>query len=326
MNKIIKEFLKFSSGLLLAILIFSPNAPVNAQSASSLSVQPSSFHISINSGQKTLQSVLLVNQSSKIETLKIYTEDYKVAENGDIKFYLNTNVDLSAKTWLVPQYTMVTLAPFDSKKIEYIVSADEKMPGGGYDGAIVFQTYNSGLNSYGKPFGALVSVDVLKQGITTGGVIKNFSTPFFQYKDPTKIGFNVKNFGNANLSLTGTISVFNLFGKKISQFDAGQLTVLPFSSRVFNFQWTKSKLFGIYRTEVDLSNLMGKNNSIVASSWLIVFPWPAILISLLGVSAIIFAFVFRKKLFPAKILKLNNQKNWKKLFSAVNSAVNIYKK
>lgn len=269
--------------IIIPVIFFTPNKSLALDvQSNSLFVQPGKVNITADPGQKLRQSLTVVNKSSSSVFLKILVKDVKPAgQNGEVEFY-DSKDSSAAANWLIPQYTTIAIGPLGAQNVDYIISADPKMDGKGYNGAIIFQMYENDKLS-DKKFGMIVDLNVINQGITTGGIIKNFSFPKFQLQNNLlKTGFNLKNLGNSNLSMAGNIAFIDIFGKKVAQFNTSQMDVYPGSEKNFNFAWTDTPLFGVYKVQASLWNLMKKGNEAEYSSWVVFLPWHKLVFGALG--------------------------------------------
>jgi len=317
--------------LATAILFYNPLA-VSAQESSSITVYPSKENISVAPGKGVKKSVLIVNSSNNTVNLKVSVGDFKVADaSGKVEFYTN-NGPYPATKWLVPQYEVITIAPLSSKNMEYIVGAQATMPGQGYAGAIAFQLYDTKTKKIiGDSFGTLIRLNVLGQGITTGGSIKSWTTPAVQFKDPVDFGFVVKNASNSNLSLAGDIVITNLFGKEVKRFKTGPMDIFPGVTRNFAFQWSDSGLFGIYLTTINLVDAMREDNIVTSWKPLLFLPWLASLLIFFGLCAAItlLVFLYRKRAKKASLEALAENvahQKWKGYIGNIFSLAILIKK
>lgn len=293
-------FLTFiAAGLLLGA------QATKAQSGADVAVHPSKETIIIASGKVVKKSLLVVNSSSKPLAFKVSVFDVAATNKaGGIRFYESTD-EYDAKKWLVPQYEVITVQALSSAKIEYIVSTSSEMPGKGYLGAIVLQLYDAKTKkTVGEPFGTLVMLNVLKQGITTGGSISSFTHPMVQFIDPVKMGFTVQNPSNSNLSLAGDVVVTNIFGKGVGRFKTGQLDVYPGTARTFKFQWSEAPIFGGYIVKVTLVDALRKDNIVTAWTPLVFLPWLIMLGIVLAIGILTGGYYwYVRKTYPAIPLK-----------------------
>ena len=264
---------------LISITLLSPFA---VSAASAVTVLPAKTDISVKPGDKIRNSLMLVNSSSSPISLKVGIKDIRTIDaNGKIDFY-DANGQSAAKNWLVPQYTIVGLAPLSSLKMDYIVAVPKDMPGRGYAGAILFQLYDPAKKiAGGNVFGSAVAINVMAKGITTGGDLGKFTTPVFQYAGPAQIGFKINNPSNSNISLSGKVILSDMAGRQISEFPLDKLDVYPESSKLFSFSINNSSLLGPYKAEIQLKN-------IDSSVWFIFLPWQKMLLGFLILLAVIF--------------------------------------
>ncbi len=270
----------------LAMLVIAPL--VHAQDSGSIMVQPSTENISVSAGQSLKKSLLIVNSGPTSASLKIFVKDAKtVDQTGKVSLYIANNLQ-SALNWLVPQYTLLTIPGLSSARMDYLVAPTAAMAAGGYAGAISFQRYDLATKKVtGDAFGILVYLNVLGKGITTGGSISSFATPLFQYRDPAVFSFAIKNDGNSNLLLAGTIAFKDVFGRQAGQFDSGQLEITPGATRRFDFSWKDAPLFGLYKGQVTLTDALRKDHVVSGSTWFLFLPWQYLLPAVLVLAALI---------------------------------------
>jgi len=279
--------------LLAAVILFYNPLAVSAEEGGGITVYPSKDNISVAPGKGIKKSLLIVNSSTNTVNLKVSVSDFKMTDvSGKVEFYTNDG-PYPATKWLVPQYEVITIPPLSSKNMEYIVGAEATMPGQGYAGAIAFQLYDTKTKkTIGDSFGTLVRLNVLGQGITTGGSIKSWTTPAVQFKDPVDFGFVVKNASNSNLSLAGDIVITNLFGKEVKRFKTGSMDIFPKTTRNFAFQWSDGGLFGVYLASINLVDAMRKDNIVTSWKPLLFLPWLTSLLVFIGLCAAIILLVF----------------------------------
>lgn len=296
--------------LFFALLFF--NIPIAlAKTNGSFNVYPSGENISIAPGKSVEKSILIVNSSTKPATFKVSVSDFKVVdENGKIQFYKKDD-SFSAEKWLIPQYTVVAVDALDSKKMGYLVVADKDMPGKGYAGAIILQIYDAkNKKTIGESFKTTVMLNVMGEGINTGGTIDSFNNSFLQFKEPINLSFTVKNSSNSNLALVGDVAFTNIFSKEVGRFKIGQLNVYPGASRNFQFQWSDSNIFGAHVATVNLVNQLRKDNIISSWTLFMFLPWQKLLFWLVIIAlAVGVAVVFYKKRFKKMLADYLAEKN-----------------
>jgi len=315
--------MKSKNTLIIIILysILAVSAPIFAQTNNSVTVQPSKIDLTANPGDKVRNSLFVANGTTLPMTFKISVKNFRQKdEDGNINFYPAEGQE-SAENWIIPQYNIISVAPLSSTKMDYIVYPKNDMSAKGYAGAIIFQMYDTVTKTAsGKTFGTLVSLNVMGNGITTGGEISNFKTSFFQYKDPLKFSVKIKNPSNSNLYASGTIAFNNIFGKQVARFDTGKMEVYPKTSKFFSFAWKDAPLFGIYKSEISLTNNMRQDHKMSASSWVLVLPWGMSLVytmlTIIFITLLVTAYKYKNVIVnygrKSFTFKLNNRWQWTK--------------
>jgi len=294
-----------------------------AASDTSVVIQPSKIEVTASPDQKLSRSFSIINRSNFYVKLKLIVKDFKQAsETGQIQFY-DATVNQAA-TWLVPQYLEIGLKPLETKDIGIVVNVPKNFSGGGHYGAILFQSTDSSGNVTTNNFGELILLTVTGSDIKTSAVIQsvNFGTGFMQKGNPVDFSFKMKNTGNTHFDANAKLVVQNWLGKEIGNYNIGQLTVYPKTSRLFQWRWNGTPSFGMYKAEVLLSNSSGTNNTFkpVDGMWFILFPWPIFLV-LLVLAGMAFAIIkYRDKIFNTKIL---NRKRIKILSQNMGEIISI---
>lgn len=272
-----------------------------AASDTSIVIQPSKIEVTASPDQKIARSFSIINRSNFNVILKLIVKDYKqVSEDGGLQFYDSKTEP--ANLWIVPQYLQVGLKPLETKEISFVVNVPKDFSGGGHYGAILFQPVGDTSNISTSNFGELVLLTVAGSGLKTSAIAKvvNFSTGIFQQGNTVDFSFKMQNTGNTHFDTQGKLVVKNWLGSDIGNFNIGQLTVYPNTSRVFTWRWNGTPSLGLFRVEVLLSSsASGQNLKSVGSAWFIILPWQVLLIILL-VGVAIFALIRYRE----KVLKL----------------------
>ncbi len=281
--------------VLLSISIFWGQHVMADSQDSSIIVQPSKIEITASPGQKISKTFLIINRSNFYVSYKVIEKSFRQSStDGKLEFY--DSITEKASDWLVPQYLQISLKPLESKEIGLVISVPENFPGGGHYGSIIFQPVNQSVNNSQNNFGALIMLTVTDGNTksTAIGNIMSFSAGGLNQGNNVKFSFNIQNTGNTHFDALGKLAIWNIFGQKVGDYDAGQLTVFPGTSRIFKWQWGDAPKFGIYKAEILLADdPKTLNYKSVQSAWFIILPWQ---LSLLIIFAVLTVYLILKNL------------------------------
>ena len=290
-------------------VFFASSLNSSAQAAStdtSVVIQPSKVEITASPNQKLSRSFSVINRSNFNVSLKLIVKDYKqISEDGRLEFY-DAKTE-PATSWLVPQYLQISLKPLETKDVGFVVSVPKDFSGGGHYGSILFQSAGSASNVVTSNFGELVLLTVTGSGIKTNAIAQsmNFWTGGLQQGNPVDFNFKMQNTGNTHFDAQGKLILRDWMGKEIGNFDVGQLTIYPKTSRLFKWRWNGTPSAGIFQADVMLSDpSVSQKLKLVDSARFVIFPWP-IALAVLFVGIIVFAVIrYRKK------ISIKNLSNW----------------
>jgi hypothetical protein len=261
--------------------------------------------ITASPGQKVSRSFSIINRSNFPLTLKIIVKDYRqVLEDGKIEFY-DAEIE-PASSWIVPQYLQIGVQPLETKQIGFVIDVPKDFTGGGHYGAILFQsvpgTHDLGTSNFGELVLLTVTGNDLKVAATAKTI--DFSTGFFQAGNPVDFNFTMQNTGNAHFNSTGRIILKDWLGKETGNYNVGNLIVYPGTTRLFQWRWTNTPPFGLYKAEVWLSDSSSSDAALklIDGRWFILFPWQWTVGILLAILAIFALVRFRKAFSASKIM------------------------
>lgn len=304
-KKIIALFLFIFLPVNLSLL-----SPIPAQAQTSLDtsvvIQPSKIEVTASPDQKLARSFSVINRSNYYVNLKLTVKDYRqVSEDGKLQFYDASKEQ--AALWLVPQYLQIGLKPLETKTVGIVINVPKDFSGGGHYGAILFQpAVNSNNVNVNNGFGELVLLTVTGSNIKSSTVVKSasFWTGFMQQGNPVDFNFKMQNTGNTHFDTQGKLVLKDWLGKEIGNYNIGNLTVYPKTSRLFKWRWNGTPYFGIYKAEVMVSGPASNNKfQTIDGAWFIIFPWQITLFVLLLAGAVFAVVRYRGRIFSGDLYK-----------------------
>jgi hypothetical protein len=283
-------------------------ASVQAQAVSdtSIVIQPSKTEVTASLDQKLARSFSIINRSNFSVNLKLVVKDYKqISSDGKLQFF--DAAKEPAATWIIPQYVQIGLRPLETKQISFVVSVPKDFSSGGHYGAILFEPVGGNANNINMSnFGELVLLTATSNTMKTTAIVKsvNFWTGMFQQGNPVDFNFTMQNTGNTHFDAQAKLVLTNWLGKEIGNYNIGSLTVYPKTSRLFQWRWSGTPMFGIYKADVLIANgALNNKFTSVDGKWFILFPWPIASIIFLA-SVLVFAAVkYRKNILAFRLSK-----------------------
>jgi hypothetical protein len=316
------NFLLFS--LTFLILVFSFAFAFSAVKAEdtpiSIGVSPAISDIKISSGKKVTKTILVTNNGTDALAIRSYAENFEAANPfGGIKFSTDTTTQYSSMTWLDIKDKNMIIDPGQKKELTIVIDCPKDAEPGGHYSVVFLEpvgAVSSGDNSnvgISQRVGALLFITVEGNNKESGqvlgastsdkciGVQCSFkSDPFLEW-GPVPFTFTFENTGNIHVKASGTIEIFNNFGKKVDEIPVDEKTVLPGSKRTFEAKWLREVLLGKYTAKLTVR--YGSGNSVQrATTSFFVLPWKSILSALILILVIIFGIIFVKNKSTKKLL------------------------
>jgi hypothetical protein len=259
------NFKRFSSTLLLAVIIGSTSSSVfaqsNGQSSNGFRISPLRNELTIEKGKTQTVNVSVENPSSINFKAKAVVNDFlaSVNEDGQPELLLDGSfAPTHSLKRLVTDPPIVSFGPNERKEIQISISIPINAAAGGYYGAVRFlpaDAKNSANVSLTASVGSLFLVNVpgnikehltLEQfGAATNGKVKNLIT-----SGSVSIVTRLKNDGDTHEKPFGKIQVKNSKGKVIAEQEINniepQSNILPSSIRKFETKIPNTKWLGHY--------------------------------------------------------------------------------
>lgn len=296
-----KKSRKIFASLLVSLIAVAIVTPVYAQingnrPIQGLSIAPFILERQMDKGQTLNESIEVTNTTNKALPVDISIKDFAPqGDNGQQTFYNPGEGDptYSLSKWItINNSPKLVLRAGEKTQVNFTLTAPQDADNGGHYGAVIFSF--SGAPSSGsavevsQQIGAIILVKLGKS--TEDGTINKFSTSHFLYQyPPVTFLTRFRDNGNVHVKPRGSITITNMFGKKIGTTLVNQNggNVLPNSERVFESLWDERFAFGHYTAKVEL--VYGDSGSVVTaqtSFWVI--PWKIVL----GIAIALFILIF----------------------------------
>lgn len=312
-----------SAFAVIAVVISLLVPPVAAaESGQAFSISPPLIDIKADPGQTVMAKIKLTNISRDALLIKTQINDFGAKnEKGDPKIIFDEAQTLaySLRRWIAspPPFKV---ASNETKVLEFPIKVPADAEPGGHYAVIRFTGSSPELEQSGVALSASIGSLVLLQvsgNIQEKASIAEFysATPKFAKSSffengPLAFVSRVHNDGNVHLKPSGTVDVFNTFGKKIATVrvngDPADVknppkSVLPQSTRRFETTLDKTWMFGRYEAKLSLGYGQGKNLSSSVYFWVI--PYKTIAIITILLTGLFFAGRFGLKKYNAHIIR-----------------------
>ena len=251
-------------------------------------VSPVRFDWNFNAGEERTGVVNLKNYSPDHSfSVEISVEDFYVTDDAtEARFFIPDEKHplyaYDVINWIeLPEN--LTLAPNEGRDIFFKVKVPEKMPTGGYYGALFFKTKKLVNEDAGQESSKVIinqRVGILlvmavkgDEPISLSGILKKmFPEKKIFWDNPVKIFTEIYNNGNLHYKLLGKLKIFK-FGKEIESQEINPRVAYPDKNRSYENQWKFTPwAYGYYKARVDFwSEDQGVKITGETSFWVI--PW-----------------------------------------------------
>ena len=274
-------------------------------------VGPTSFTLELLPGQSAKRSIQVDDRSGREKVYKVEVEDFVGSSDfsGGVELMGPQEGKYSAKSWFKPELTTFTLQHGEREHFDVNITVPLDADAGDHYAAVLVRKPTDATDSQQSTsdstqsnvkidsrVGVLFYVRV-KGDVKQEGELSFFKTdkPWYE-KAPVKFALAFKNLGSVHFRPTGTIEIFDMFGKSMESMDVKPAIVLRDSSRESDFVWNHDRLFGRYQAKLT-TDLGTGQPKIERSIYFWVIPWKIVLAVLLGFIVLISLLVFIKKKF-----------------------------
>ncbi len=335
-EKVLVSFLSikksFGSLILASIALIAIGQPVSAATTQGITVSPPTYELSANPGDTLSNTIRVTNESDAAVTLTASAQDFTVAgTEGSVKVADDAKTNAFA-SWFSFTTTQIPLAAKSSALVPFTIRVPKNAEPGGHFATVLFNpvvaaSSNSTGASVIQRVGSLILMKV-SGAVTEAGSIKSFRTKNFigdwqtvtgsdgktkiyvasgedlnnekpkSYFNQGPIAFDLvfKNSGNVHFKPAGTVTIYDIFGRKVDQVALDPRNVFPGGERRISVIWpTKSLWGGYYRAQV--AAVYGSQNKILTAETVFwAFPlW----VLIMAIVILVLLFVLRKRLASA---------------------------
>lgn len=249
--------------------------PANSSGAATLSVGPAIIDNEVSPGVSFDTEVTLYNVSEK--SLAIHATVSGLVP--DSKYDPDYAAAYDASKWFTLSTPDFLLMP-NQQQIETVkISVPADAEAGGHYATIFFESFSPSQPSDGDGAAINPRVGVLTLLSVRGDIRERaeISGPLnvhgFQGEaGPTAFDLAVRNDGNVHLVPYGTVTIRNVFGRKVKTIPLPLGTLLPGTTRKYDLNWEHGLRFGIYKATANVAAGSQNHGLAPVSSRFILFP------------------------------------------------------
>lgn len=228
----------FTRFILLGVCVFALSTALNTEA---LTVSPVRIEINADAGEVYEGTYRLTNDSVKSRTYFSSFQNFRADGETGTPYFVEEATQLAS--WLDGP-DVVTLAPHESRDVPFTITIPEDTNPGGYFSASFWMTSPSNvsggnISSVSFRVGILILLRVNGDIVEDGGIIDFTSNKDFMTSPSLELQYRFQNDGGDRLLPKGNITITNMFGNVVDEFDAnpGIGNVLPESRRQFDLLW-----------------------------------------------------------------------------------------
>lgn len=254
-----------------------------------LAITPPVFELSANPGETISNSIRVDNVTNVALDVSTIAENFSaLGEEGQVGLSPEESA-FSLASWITISPATFKIPAKSSHVFNFSIKIPQNAEPGGRFGSVVFKTdakppKGSGL-AVGQEVGSLLMLRIAGD-VSEKASIESFKpTQAVFERGPISFETRVKNLGNVHLKPTGTITITDVFGKKVATVPLNSQNVLPDAIRKLSANWTNARSFGRYTATLSLQ-YGSTQESLTSSTSFIIIPWRLILAWLIGIAAI----------------------------------------
>lgn len=280
--------LKYLLSILSLLLLLAFPSPLLAQSTSTITAIPPRKEFEISPNQTKTLELKLRNDSDTLHYYQVQVTDFIVSDlaGTPIPVTEQTSGRWSLASWVTtPDFLPVDAGSTQLVKIT-ITAPSDALPGGHY--AMVTYQPNPNLErgglqdtgaQIGQRAGTLLYATV-PGDITQDALIRKFTAPRFTEYGPVEFYLQVENLSDVHIQPTGTLTISDIFGRKLDTLKVEMQNIFPDSIREHTTQWAQKWGYGRYRADLKLA-YGDQGGTLTASIFFWLFPIRIVIYSLL---------------------------------------------
>lgn len=238
----------------IAILVVLVLLPTGLNSQISFGVTTIRFDLKVKPGGQTTEIIQVRNNSPKPIRLKVYAENWYLAEDGTRNFVGNQPVSFSCRDWIKVNPFDFRLQPEDLKTVRFTVTVPSGTEPGGYHAAISFEQIPespvSGINQVALSGKIVVAIYISVGKVQPEGTLEDLV--FESSGSGQLIKLKLINSGRTHFRLKGQIQIRTEEGKELARVDIPDEPVLPDSQRWLSLRLKENLPPGRYEAEARL--------------------------------------------------------------------------
>ncbi len=237
----------------ICLICLIPCSNVRA-SESALAVAPAIIEAIIEPGGEPTQKDITIQNTTNFP-LPIKGQVGAFISSEPIKYDLQKTFD--ASKWFRLDPSDFILQPKESKVIKVSIESPPSTEPGGHYATIFFQPLiPSGVITNSTTI-SLARVGVLTFLIAPGDIISqlellDLTSPRFQLSLPLEFKLQFSNTGTVHLNPTGTVKIYNIFGKQIDAINLPPSIILPGTIKDIPLTWNGNNKIGKFTLKSDL--------------------------------------------------------------------------
>jgi len=283
----------------------------NVEAKSGFTIVPAKISLTIDKGKDKESIINVKNAGDSPIGVLIDVQDFvPMANTTNFNFVRKAPGMTSLVDWVAISKKTFELKPEESRDIHFTVKVPEDASPGSRFAVIFFSTgappSESGQLNVSARVGSLVFLTVPGDFRQTGE-ISNFRTAKFFQKGPISFKFDFLNTGTVFFEPKGTITITNIFNKKVGEVPVEGNVVLPTGLRSIESIWlTTGWLIGFYKAHLAIS-VTGKGDIAGADTSFYAFPIIPGIAALVILILLIFAIWYIKKNFRFNIARVDKE-------------------
>ena len=247
--------------LFLCHLPFLLPSPALAQGGIILS--PARILATVSRGETIEKTINIENQGDTSVRIHSYVMDFSADSESSFNVFEPGHESYSCARWLSFEDPYFDLSPGESRIVDVTISVPVDVEPGGHYAALFFET-----TSPEEPEGTSVSTicriaslfyltipGITDADIVTDAEITSLLLPGWVEKGPVDVGVVVRNTGNVHLDIAAKAYFSYFGGRKVSELDLGQITVLPHSERTIKATWDETPFIGKVKARIVIGYL-----------------------------------------------------------------------
>lgn len=262
----------------LIFAVFLLNKTVFAQQATS--TLPLIYDLSASPGETVRQQTVVTNfRDQEIEVQGVALDFEIVSEEGGVRFANIINENHKLASWIRILTPRFTLKKGETKEVDFEILVPNDAAPGPHWAMLFFQGFNIKGDKTIENLDyatALVLLTVKNGDFTERAEIKSFKAIKNKDKGGVDLVLRISNTGNSFLKPKGTMTIYNIWGKKIGEVTLAQSVVFPetISKIVTTFQPQNPLSIGLYK--IVLKGYYGtRATEFNQKTTFLVLPWEA---------------------------------------------------